>query len=139
MYYRFVPLRFRCTGCARCCHGDGDSFIAVSEGEAERIRQYLGLSAAWFRRRYLVRLDGAEGGLRIDADGRCALLGRDGRCRVYPVRPTQCRTYPFWREIVASRTAWLREARRCEGIGRGPRHSRRYVEVQLCRLGDGES
>ncbi|NIP73123.1 MAG: YkgJ family cysteine cluster protein [Gammaproteobacteria bacterium] len=134
MYYRFVALRFRCSGCGRCCHGDDDSFIAVSGEEAERIRRYLGLSAAWFRRRYLVPLDGGERGLRIDAGGRCALLGRDGRCRIYPVRPTQCRTYPFWPENVASRSAWLREARRCEGIGRGPHYPRRYVEAQLRRL-----
>ena len=39
--------------------------------------------------------------------------------RVYPVRPLQCRTYPFWPEVLASRQAWQREARRCEGINRG--------------------
>jgi uncharacterized protein len=58
-------------------------------------------------------------GIRIDADGRCSLLGRDMRCRVYAQRPRQCRTYPFWPEVVGSRAAWQREARRCEGIGRG--------------------
>jgi len=36
------------------------------------------------------------------------------------VRPQQCRTYPFWPEIVETRGAWQEEARRCEGMGRGP-------------------
>ena len=54
-----------------------------------------------------------------EADGRCVFLGANGQCRVYPVRPVQCRTYPFWPEVLCSGTAWEQESRRCEGIGRG--------------------
>ena len=118
MVYRREALRFQCTGCGSCCIGDGT--VAVTDGEAERIRAFLGVSRAWFRRRYLVRLSGSGRGIRLGEDGRCSFLGRNGRCRVYPVRPVQCRTYPFWPELVASRRAWLEEGRFCEGIGRGP-------------------
>jgi len=120
MYYRIARLKFECTGCGRCCFGDADSYIQVTEAEAEGIRAQLGVSRAWFRRRYLMRLeDGLGQGIRIDPDGRCSLLGSDMRCRVYAQRPRQCRTYPFWPEVVSTRAAWQREARRCEGIGRG--------------------
>ncbi|HKK14360.1 MAG TPA: hypothetical protein VKA14_06825, partial [Gammaproteobacteria bacterium] len=60
-------------------------------------------------------------------------LGRDGRCRIYPVRPVQCRTYPFWPEVVATRTAWEREAGRCEGIGRGAAVPLERIRAQLRR------
>ena len=51
--------------------------------------------------------------------GRCVFLSPDNRCRIYAVRPLQCRTYPYWPETLSSRAAWRREARRCEGIGQG--------------------
>lgn len=133
MYYRLATLRFQCTGCGACCYGDRESYIAVSAAEIERIRDYLGLSPSWFRRRYLVRIAGVGRGIRLESDGRCAFLGADGRCRVYAVRPVQCSTYPFWPEVVATRGAWRGEAKRCEGIGRGRRVARQTVEVELER------
>lgn len=133
MYYRTAKLRFQCTGCGACCYGGDDSYIAVSAEEAERIRVHLGVSAAWFRRRYLTRLDGIGDGLRIEPHGWCVFLGKDRHCRIYDLRPDQCRSYPFWPELVASRRAWIDEARRCEGIGRGPGVPRRSIEVHLRR------
>jgi Fe-S-cluster containining protein len=133
MYYRSAKLRFQCTGCGGCCYGDQDSYIAVSAAEAEGIRAYLGVSAAWFRRRYLSRVDGIGLGLRIEPEGRCVFLDKTGHCRIYARRPAQCRSYPFWPELVASRGAWQAEARRCEGIGRGPGVSRRSIEGHLSR------
>lgn len=37
-------------------------------------------------------------------------------CSIYSVRPAQCRTYPFWPEIVQSPHHWAAESARCEGI-----------------------
>jgi hypothetical protein len=58
------------------------------------------------------------------------------RCRVYAVRPLQCRTYPFWPELVQNSRSWQREARRCEGIGNGPLIPQPYIkeQVALCKL-----
>jgi Fe-S-cluster containining protein len=139
VYHRLTTLRFECTGCGACCHGDSESYIGVSAAESERIRDYLGLSPAWFRRRYLVRVAGIGRSIRLEADGRCTFLDADGRCRVYPVRPVQCSTYPFWPEVVATRGAWRSEARRCEGIGRGPGVAQQTVEVELERARVAES
>jgi len=118
-FFETGNLRFSCTGCGECCATAGDYYVFLIQDEAERIRIHLGLSAGWFRRRYLDRL--ADGELVLASDGEqvCIFLGGDGRCRIYPVRPLQCRTYPFWPELVASARAWRREQRRCEGIGRG--------------------
>lgn len=120
MFYKRNHLQFECAGCGACCIGDRYSFVELDEAEARQIQESLGLSRAWFRRRYLLRLPPSGLGIRLNRDGRCPFLTAAGTCAVYAVRPRQCRTYPFWPELVGSETAWRREARRCEGIGRGP-------------------
>jgi Fe-S-cluster containining protein len=35
------------------------------------------------------------------------------------VKPTQCRAFPFWPELVESRREWLRTAHYCPGMGKG--------------------
>lgn len=117
-FFERTQLRFQCTGCGECCTGGGDYHVFVGVAEAEAIRQFSGLSRAWFRRRYIQRLESGELVLTSRGDD-CVFLDADRRCRIYPVRPLQCRSYPFWPELVNSRRAWEREGCRCEGIGRG--------------------
>lgn len=119
MYYLRHPLRFECTGCGQCCTGRGDYYIEVTRAEQRRIQKFLGISWGWLRRRYVERFDDKIESLCTGAVGRCAFLGHDNRCRIYAVRPGQCRNYPFWPELVEHQSAWKTEARRCEGIGRG--------------------
>ncbi|MHB8345835.1 MAG: YkgJ family cysteine cluster protein [Acidiferrobacterales bacterium] len=114
-----TSLRFRCTGCGDCCTGGPDHYVEIRQGEKEAIRDFLGLSKRWFRRRYVVQVYDQMEGIRLGVDGRCPFLLDDHHCRVYPVRPLQCRTYPWWPELIQP-AAWKAEARRCEGIGRGP-------------------
>lgn len=45
----------------------------------------------------------------------CQFL-RSGKCSVYEVRPTQCRTWPYWPELV-NETAWEELKKECPGIG----------------------
>jgi len=127
MYYRRAGLRFECTGCGACCTGGHDHYVETSAHERAAIRAFLRLSAGWFRRRYLTRVDADVIGIRLDPDGRCPFLGGDHRCRIYPVRPHQCRTYPWWPELVEREADWQQEARRCEGLNRG-------VVVPLARI-----
>lgn len=87
--------------------------------EAEAIRRQLQLSRGWFRRRYLAYLDDGERVLAPGDGERCIFLDSNGHCRVYAVRPLQCRTYPFWPELAGNARAWNNEARRCEGINQG--------------------
>ena len=97
----------------------GDYFVYLNEQEAEKICVHLQLSRSWFRRRYLERLEDGELVAASGTDNRCAFLDARGQCKVYPVRPLQCRTYPFWPELVQRKSGWAREAKRCEGINRG--------------------
>jgi hypothetical protein len=119
-YYEREPLRFACTGCGKCCTGLGNYYIEVTRKEQRRIQRHLAITWRWFRRRYVGRFDENIDSLRTQSGGRCVFLGTDMRCRIYPVRPAQCRNYPFWPELVHRVEDWRAEARRCEGIGRGP-------------------
>lgn len=40
-------------------------------------------------------------------------------CSVYPARPLQCRTWPFWSENLRDRKTWDRSAKRCHGMNGG--------------------
>lgn len=116
-----LPLsgfRFACTGCGGCCTGRGDYYVEVSRAEQRRIQRFLGISWRWFRRRYVMPGDDGKQSLRWAHD-RCVFLDAQRRCRIYAVRPAQCRSYPFWPELVGSPARWRTEAKRCEGIGRG--------------------
>jgi len=117
-YFEKQSLRFSCTRCGRCCTGGAGYHVYFMQNEAETICTHLGLTWKWFRRRYLRRLDDARL-VAADNAGACVFLDAEGRCRIYSVRPVQCRTYPFWPELVNSEAAWQWEARRCEGINRG--------------------
>ena len=119
MYYQHARLRFECTGCGACCTGGADHYVETSAAERAAIRAFLKVSTSWFRRRYLVRVDADTAGIRLNPDGRCPFLGDDNRCRIYALRPRQCRTYPWWPELIENKRDWAEEARRCEGMNRG--------------------
>lgn len=120
MFYREREVRFECTGCGQCCLGHPDEhYIELAPGEAKTIRRYLDLDKKTFKRDYLVELPGIGRGLKINQQGRCVLLDENLRCSVYEARPRQCRTYPFWPELMQSVEVWDGEASRCEGINQG--------------------
>lgn len=133
-YYRRKRLRFSCTGCGDCCTGTTDDCVAVDREEQKRIQKHLGISWAWFRRRYVERVMGQFDSLVSRPDGACVFLDDEKRCGIYPVRPAQCRTYPFWPEIVFHESAWKREARKCEGIGHGDFVPITRIEAALRRM-----
>ena len=134
MFYQHEDLHFECTRCGRCCATGGDYYVFLGPGEAETIRRHLGLSRSWFRRRYLAWDNAGERVLASRAGGSCVLLDEQGHCGIYPARPAQCRTYPFWPELVARKSAWQKERQRCEGIDRGPAVPRERIEAALTAL-----
>jgi hypothetical protein len=89
------------------------------------------LTPAAFRRRYRVhRVDGVPAIDPGDTEP-CPFHDEAQGCTIYEARPTQCRTFPFWPEVVHRKGSWERAARDCEGIGRGPRHDAVEIEQAL--------
>lgn len=108
-------LSFNCTGCGKCCSGS-PGYVWVTLQEIEAIADYLNLSIEAFSKKYLKKV-GHRFSL-IEKNGRdfdCIFL-KDKACQIYPHRPSQCKTYPFWPSILASKKNWDEEAKHCEGI-----------------------
>ena len=110
-------LRFECQpGCTACCEQKG--FVYVSDADILRIAAYLKLEAAVFEKQYVFRTR-KRARLRVPRDANCHFL-RDGGCSIHAVKPTQCRVFPFWPELLDSRREWAKAARYCPGMGTGP-------------------
>ena len=109
-------MRFTCqTGCTKCCEARG--FVYLSENDLARAAAFLGLAAEEFEAKYVVRYKSVLR-FRKPLDAQCHFLTAEG-CSIHPAKPTQCRLYPFWPELVESRAAWKEEAGSCPGIGKG--------------------
>lgn len=109
-------LRFKCTGCGKCCTGSS-GYVWVNLAEAKAIALRLLISLDDFIHKYTRKI-GNRLALKeryIDKQYDCIFL-EGKRCTIYEERPQQCRTYPWWKENVHSSTSWDEESARCEGI-----------------------
>jgi hypothetical protein len=110
-------LRFRCTRCGNCCTG-APGFVWVNEAEIAAIAAHIGEPADEVRERH-TRPAGPERSLREKANGDCIFFDRQAGCTIYPVRPRQCRTWPFWESNLKTPEAWERTCSVCPGSGKG--------------------
>ncbi len=116
-------LRFSCiAGCGQCCSGEA-GFVWVTDEEIRAIAACLGCSVQTLAAEYL-RCEGGKVSLKEKPNGDCIFLLRPSMgCSIYADRPTQCRTYPFWPEVLRSPERWEEEACYCPGVGKGRLHS----------------
>jgi uncharacterized protein len=121
-------LPFTCTGCGSCCRGEG--YVWMTPPEIEAVATFLGISTDDFGRRYLRRV-GSWLSLTEKPNHDCVFW--DDGCTVYPARPTQCRTFPFWPENIATPGAWEAVVHQCPGAGTG----KHYDLVEIRRLSQG--
>ena len=86
---------FKCRCCGACCRIK-DGIVRVSDAEIARIAAFLGMSEADFiERETEVAPDRKSLMLKSLPDGSCAYLTADNLCRINPVKPDKCRTFPF--------------------------------------------
>ncbi len=126
-------LHFECMQCGRCCSGPSEGYIWVTKPEIEFIADFLKISVGRLRQEYLKHI-----GLRttiIEHPGTrdCIFLnhglhGEQKRCMIYSVRPSQCRTWPFWPENLADPDAWNKAAQKCHGINHGRLYTHDEIE-----------
>ena len=90
----------------------------LAEADLARAAAFLGMTTAAFERTYVYRTRNRMR-LRMPRNSLCHFLRSDG-CSIHPAKPTQCRVFPFWPELVESRREWKKTARWCPGIGKGP-------------------
>lgn len=106
-------LRFACTECGQCCTGS-PGFVWVDETEIAAMAKQLEISIDLFKRKYL-RLRDNRYALAEKKNHDCVFL-KEKKCALYQARPSQCRTFPFWKENLNSEKSWELAAEGCEGI-----------------------
>ncbi|MCF6158512.1 MAG: YkgJ family cysteine cluster protein [wastewater metagenome] len=125
-------LRFECQRCGRCCRGE-PGVVWVNKKEVEEISAFLGISETVFARHYLRSVNGRLSLLEY-GHGDCIMY--DNGCKIYAVRPCQCRTFPFWTWNVESESEWEKVKRTCPGIGKGKLHTLKDIQGNLKVYGE---
>ncbi|NPA74359.1 MAG: YkgJ family cysteine cluster protein [Epsilonproteobacteria bacterium] len=95
--YGFDPSA--CSKCdGRCCRGES-GYIFVNSEEIKKIAEFLQLDVETFKKDYLnkVKYRYSIKELKIGGEYECLFFdGKTNSCEIYEVRPTQCRSFPFW-------------------------------------------
>jgi Fe-S-cluster containining protein len=134
-------LRFTCTRCGNCCTGP-PGYVWCTPAEAQAIAAHLKLDPPEFLDRYTRALNGRRSLCEIESvhGYDCVFLrrGADGAvgCAIYPVRPEQCRTWPFWPENLAGPHNWRRAAGRCPGLAAGLEDRGKFYPLTQIRTAD---
>ncbi|MBN2137665.1 MAG: YkgJ family cysteine cluster protein [Sedimentisphaerales bacterium] len=124
-------LAFECRGCGGCCSGPGEGYIWVTRHEIGLIAAFLKISIGELRRDYLKRVGLRTSIIEHSLTRDCIFLEKTAngkRCAIYPVRPSQCRNWPFWPSNLASGREWNQSTRKCPGVNRGRFYS--YEEIE---------
>lgn len=132
-------LRFQCQGSGQCCTSHGEyGFVFLTLEDRRMMAKHLGLSLSLFTKRYCDRTNGF---FHLKEDGKnpdCLFL-KDKRCSVYQARPIQCRTWPFWPDVMNAKT-WKKEVVSfCPGVGKGPLIPAEKIRTILNEQADSEN
>ena len=110
-------LRFSCHQCGNCCRGAQPGWVYVTPFRLRRIAGFLGLRERALRSRYVTRDENGETVLKLKDNGDCVFW--DEGCTIYPERPRQCRTFPFWSDTLRSPGEWSKLKEFCHGVDHG--------------------
>jgi len=125
-------LRFTCTQCGNCCTGFSGT-VAVSDAEIAALAARVELDEETFRRRYTRVMSAGFTSLREKPNLDCVFWARGRGCLVYEDRPTQCRTWPFWRGNVRTPESWAEAEQTCPGMNRGRLYRLDEIEEQAAQ------
>ena len=126
-------LRFTCTGCGNCCTG-APGVVWVNDDEIEQIAELIGKSVGEIRT-FHTRLYGNRVSLAEYANGDCTFFDPETRkCNVYAARPSQCRTWPFWKSNLETEKSWVEVQETCPGAGNGDFFSLDEVKAQAAKV-----
>ena len=139
-------LEFTCSQCGNCCTG-GPGFVWISAEEITRLAAYMKLAPEQVIERYCRNIHGRysltehrnarseldcvflkEERTAHEADGQ-TLVHTKRSCTIYPVRPLQCRTWPFWESNLTDPEIWNEAAVRCHGMNRGRKFASEEMEA----------
>jgi hypothetical protein len=114
-------IHFTCQGCGNCCKNhDGYSYVYLTPKDILLISRHLNVDKSHFLAGYCEEEDGYISLVtHLEA---CPFL-KENRCQIYPVRPGQCKTWPFWSENLVRKNWDGPISKCCPGIGKGTLYS----------------
>lgn len=122
-------LAFRCTRCGACCTG-APGYVWCSVEELEALARFRDQPFEEFTRQF-VRQVGSRLSLIEKPGGDCIFWDKEVGCTVYPARPVQCRTWPFWPENVETEEDWDHVRSACPGAGRGQVFTLEQIQASI--------
>lgn len=108
-------LRFECTECGQCCTG-APGYVWVNDQEIAAMAECLAITIDAFKKQYLRRSDNRWALVELKSKNYACVFLNGKKCLVYKARPTQCRTYPWWKENLNTEESWKLASNSCEGI-----------------------
>lgn len=127
-------LRFECQGSGKCCTSHGEfGFVFLTLDDRKRFAQHLNISTSAFTKKYCSKRQGIWH-LNEEAKNPDCMFLKEKKCTVYEARPTQCRTWPFWPEVMNAKSWKTEVASFCPGVGKGklwtPEEIEKLIEIE---------
>ena len=124
-------IHFKCQGSSNCCVSRGIyGYVYLSKKDIVRLANYIELNVNDFIKLYCDKTNGFVHLKEKMKNGDCQFL-YNSRCSIYKARPTQCRTWPFWKENLNAKTWNNKIAKFCPGIGNGNIVTKKEIEKKI--------
>ncbi|MCH9813450.1 MAG: YkgJ family cysteine cluster protein [Epsilonproteobacteria bacterium] len=114
--YKFSFDASRCATCeGNCCIGES-GYIWCTPREIDAMAAYVKLSRQDFMDEYILKVKYKRSlkEKQVGESYHCIFFDKTKNgCQIYPVRPSQCRTFPFWNHFKENIEEVVQE---CPGI-----------------------
>lgn len=108
-----VLKNFKCQNCGNCCKFKG--YVYVTPEEIQKIAAYLNIFIFDFMNKYTVKKNN-QYLISSPIFNPTCFLDENNRCKIYPVRPKSCQTYPDWDTIWQNQKNLQEEKTNCLGL-----------------------
>ena len=132
-------VRFQCQGSGKCCTSHGEfGYVFMTLEDRKRMAKVLNMRVGEFTKKHCEKTGGIYHLIEVKGQPDCKFL-EGTRCGVYEGRPTQCRTWPFWPEVMEAKS-WKKDVVDfCPGVGKGPLIPAEEIERILADQSKSES
>lgn len=127
LWWHKTGFSFQCRMCGKCC-GEEPGIIRTTPLERINIAEHLNIEVSELKTKYMKRLPHSLS-IKERDNYDCVFLDEETKkCRIYPVRPKQCRLFPFWKSMLEDKKEWDFYAERCPGINFGRQYTPEEIE-----------
>ena len=124
-------IRFKCQSSSNCCISRGSyGYVYLSHKDVKRIANFFNISINTFKNKYCAVTNGYIHLKEINASSNCRFL-KNKKCSIYINRPSQCRTWPFWKENMNAKKWNENITKFCPGIGKGELYNKETIDKKI--------